>query len=710
MTKPILWLGPIEDLDAEFDPLLGRSAALPASKPNQVVASPMVDGRSVFDDPSEAVADTIFPAKSPNATAVSTTIDIADDNLRRESETKVSPKSGNEPDFAPEVTPNPDVGAMDFAHNNDPIPRGGGTFDGEEIDQSPPPKILLREAAEEVAPAPKKTLFARLFSPEAFVPIAAGTPAIGATIVSDADTLEPPKFEAAPKEVALTDRDLLEPDSDTALAGNTLAEIVSVDVAPEPFNAVQISDKPENEPSDPAAVDATLETEQSNISNEIIETQVAMPSDVADEMVIAGNVKEEEPPFELTGEQEAPLPPHAPVVDFKRAFDAENFWAIPKGLRTNDPIGEQAASMPDENNHNEDGDNKLESEDVSQPLLFEPSVEEVPPVKVRPDAPMRRQGLAVRRKKKTKSNYVAAFFGTFLIGFAAIMTLASMAAPLGYPFDMLSSFRWYWVTIAVVSAAIWGVSRGWKMVGVSFLVIAANLAVTIPATGKAPVGGKTATAVLGWANVGKSPAALARSFVDADKKQATLLMIADAPPSVFTPPAGWSLIEAPVAGDPTAIAVLSKSSWRAVTVPGEPTMARPPAGDLTVIGIHPQDAVRGKRTTSERLALINRAATRAGSQSGATIVFGDFNAPPWDKDIERLRSVGNVTRVRCGGWTGSTLAKGFGILGVAADHAFVRDVRVTHCQLGATLPGSAHKPIWLYVAPQVVPATELPDN
>jgi endonuclease/exonuclease/phosphatase (EEP) superfamily protein YafD len=289
----------------------------------------------------------------------------------------------------------------------------------------------------------------------------------------------------------------------------------------------------------------------------------------------------------------------------------------------------------------------------------------------------------------------------FMISLVA--TVVSALSAFGYPFDLFSSYRWYWIFIAVLSAGIWGLSRGWKMVAASFLIMAINLFVTLPASGNAPTGGKTATAVLGWANVASNGEALTRVFKDADKKQATLLMIAEAPQSVFTPPAGWTLIEAPLAGDPTAIAVFSKGSWRAATVPGEPTMARPPAGDLTVIGVHPPEARKNRRSTPERDALINRSGTRAGIQEGPTVVLGDFGAAPWHNDMRQFKDYGNVTRVRCGGFTGSTLSQVYGVIGIAADHAFVRDVRITHCKLGSSLIGGNHKPIWLYVAPQAPP-------
>jgi hypothetical protein len=227
----------------------------------------------------------------------------------------------------------------------------------------------------------------------------------------------------------------------------------------------------------------------------------------------------------------------------------------------------------------------------------------------------------------------------------------------------------------------------------------------VPASGIAPAGGKMASAVIGWANVKNSPQALTRVIKDADAKGATLIMLAEAPQFVAQPPAGWTLIEAPIANDPTAIAVLSKGSWRAATVPGEPTMARPPAGDITIIGVHPQDAQKGRHSTPVRNGLINRAGARAGIQEGPTVVLGDFNAAPWDRAMRQFREYGNITRIRCGGWAGGTYSQAFGLISVATDHAYVRDVKVTHCKLGGTLPGGRHKPIWLYVAPQA-PAPE----
>jgi endonuclease/exonuclease/phosphatase (EEP) superfamily protein YafD len=129
-------------------------------------------------------------------------------------------------------------------------------------------------------------------------------------------------------------------------------------------------------------------------------------------------------------------------------------------------------------------------------------------------------------------------------------------------------------------------------------------------------------------------------------------------------------------------------------------MARPVTGTLTVLGVHPLDPTAGLRRTPVRDALINRAATRTGIQSTPTLVMGDFNAAPWDGAMRQFAGYANVTRVRCGGWLGTTYSHALGIFGLAVDHAFTRDLRVLRCQIGGRLPQGRHSPLWLTIAPQ----------
>jgi hypothetical protein len=759
MSKPILWLGPLEELDVDYDPLLGRSAATP-SKQNEAKSAPIAldPSRSVFDEPLVTVVPPLA-AQAPEENPQQLNVTHSEAELSEydgapqpdaQSTLEIEDVAANRPAdtiLAPIETPNVAATAepsTDFSHNNDPIP--ARHVQGE--DASP-------EAAEAATSVDKKSFFTSLFTKRT---AAAAAVTAGASIndiwaksepvdAEDVVTDETPQTTTEAASTADADEGIAKPDprdniwseietqsaaSPTVDEAETVPEALVAETEP-PFVAPQSDQETPNDNVEPDVSDAHVAEDETtpvdDVSQEIdvIVTNAAapelpdaepeiQPEEAMPEPIVAMHTPPETPPQEtLASELEAAEP-----SSLQKAFNADNFWAIPASHKRASSPQETAGQIeraetsemlpPDSNALIDDDAPSLEPEreealttaDDGPLAPVQTAAQSEPVVRKRP----RPNTGGNRRKKKVKKNYVGAFLGTFIFGVAAFMTAASFAAPLGYPLDLLSSFRWYWTTMAVIAAAIWSITRGWKMVIASFALIAANLMVTVPASGKAPVGGKTATAVVGWGNVGNDQEALTRLLTEADKKQATLLMIADAPASILTPPAGWTLIEAPVANDATAIAVLTKSTWRAVTVPGEPTMARPAAGDITVIGIHPLDAVKSKRNTPARDALINRAATRAGSQEGATIVFGDFNAPAWDRGLDQFRRVGNVTRVRCGGWAGSTLSKGLGIFGVASDHAFVRDVRVTHCQLGATLPVSHHKPIWLFVVPEIAPAEE----
>lgn len=324
-------------------------------------------------------------------------------------------------------------------------------------------------------------------------------------------------------------------------------------------------------------------------------------------------------------------------------------------------------------------------------------------------APRRRP--AKRRKRKASGLETGLVFGgTFLLGTGAMFTAFSYLAPFGAPFDLVSAYRWYWVAIAVLAMAAWGAGRKWVMTALSAAVVAANLIVVVPAMGTAPKSANVQALVVGWANAGGSEQAVAEVLEDADKRGATLVMLAAAPDNIVTVAPGWALIEVPAPGDPTAIAVLSRSGdWRAATVSGEPTFARPLTGTLTVLGVHPVDPKAGSRRTPVRDALINRAATRTGQQATPTLVLGDFNAAAWDGAMRQFVGYGNVTRVRCGGWFGTTYSDALGVFGLAVDHAFTRDLRVLRCQIGARLPQGRHSPLWLTIAPQAAAPVAPPD-
>jgi hypothetical protein len=302
-------------------------------------------------------------------------------------------------------------------------------------------------------------------------------------------------------------------------------------------------------------------------------------------------------------------------------------------------------------------------------------------------------------RRKAAQKLAATVVGTALFAIALFFTLLSFLAPLGHPFDAASSYRWYWTLLALAAGLSWALVRGRSMMIASAVVGAINLMVIIPSLGAGPKGGEISNAVVAWANVAGDDKALKKVLSEAERQKASLVLIARAPQSILTPPQGWNVIERPNFAEPTSIAVLSRGRWQSSTIPGEPTIARTAAGDLTIIATLPPPSRGGKEIGVARESQLNRTAVRAGDQDGPVAVLGDFGVAPWDGAMSQFRKYGNVTRVRCGGFMGTTVSQAFGLIGVAHDHAYVRDVKVTHCRLGGPLPNGGHRAIYLYLAP-----------
>ncbi len=302
-------------------------------------------------------------------------------------------------------------------------------------------------------------------------------------------------------------------------------------------------------------------------------------------------------------------------------------------------------------------------------------------------------------RRKAAQKLAATVAGTAVFAFALFFTILSFLAPVGYPFDAVSSYRWYWTVLALAAGLLWAFVRSHNMIIASALVGLVNLIVILPALGAGPKGGQVSNAVVAWANVDGDDKSLAKIFREAERQKAGLLLVAKAPQSVLTPPRGWNVIERPNFADPTSIAVLSRGRWQSSTAPGEPTIARTAADDLTIIATLPPPSKAGQGVGTARESQLNRAAVRAGDQEGPVAVLGDFGVAPWDGAMSQFRKYGNVSRVRCGGFMGTTVSYAFGLIGVVHDHAYVRDVKVTHCRLGGPLNNGGHRAIFLYLAP-----------
>ncbi|GIU66268.1 endonuclease/exonuclease/phosphatase family protein [Candidatus Phycosocius spiralis] len=319
------------------------------------------------------------------------------------------------------------------------------------------------------------------------------------------------------------------------------------------------------------------------------------------------------------------------------------------------------------------------------------------------DRQARRQNLPIRSavaRRLALQKLAATILGFGLFHAALFASFFSFAAPLGYPYDMVSSYRWYWTLMALVSFCAWAFVRSRGMMILSGLVVGLNCVVMLPSIGQSPKGGRDAQAIVAWANVKGAQLGFEQLIAQSEKQKASLIMIGEPPKSILIPPPGWTLLEKPDFADTSSIAVLAKNPWKSVTTPGEPAMLHNNNIDLTVIGVRPQppNGTQSDRVTRE--AQLNRAAIRAGDQAGPIAVIGDFNAVPWDGAMGRFRHYGNVVRIQCGGLFGTTLSQAYGLLGVTYDHVYVRDLKVTKCKLGSALSGGHHRAIFLSVAPK----------
>lgn len=288
----------------------------------------------------------------------------------------------------------------------------------------------------------------------------------------------------------------------------------------------------------------------------------------------------------------------------------------------------------------------------------------------------------------------ALFVASFLTGSAALMTGAALAAPLGGAFQLFSDHLLYLMVLPLVALGLWISARQLVLALLAALVLLVQGVIVVPSLGRGPVGGDTRT-IIGWASLAGSQTALEGALREADRQEARLLLLGNAPGSLLSaPPEGWIIAARPTPGDGAAITILSRGGWRAANVAGEPAMARTEDSSITVIGVNPPDAAGDTRA---RDAEINRSAARAGVQTSPTLAIGAFGMVPWNGAIGQFTSYGNVTRVRCGGLFGAT----YGLL--AVDHAFVRGIKVTGCRTTGALTGSGHRPIWIRLgAPEPV--------
>ena len=297
-----------------------------------------------------------------------------------------------------------------------------------------------------------------------------------------------------------------------------------------------------------------------------------------------------------------------------------------------------------------------------------------------------------KRTKKVKSNEIVLFLAILSIGFSALFALISLLSPLGRPFDSITDFKPYWCVIALISVGLWAFIKKWPYVIISALLLILNFLGLYNNLGAAPTGGKNSIAKIGFANADNSSKNLSNIIAKADKNGTQLLIVSAANNLISMPPAGWTIAQEANTNDISRLLVLSKTNWRVITLPGEPTMARNGEDSLTIIAINPPKGKRNRAANADRESIINRAAARSGTQETPIIAFGDLDASPWHKDITEFTTNGALTRLNCGLIGATRQSMG---LGIAYDHVFFRDVNIKSCKIDGII-GKA-SPIWIDV-------------
>lgn len=516
-----------------------------------------------------------------------------------------------------------------------------------------------------------------------------------------------PAVEDNSTDAPLTDGDLQHADladsaplavSDHEEAETTSSEIV---VSPAAVDESQVSSERPEPGMVPDAVVAAFDrlraaTSDLNRTAGIEEQQAAVPSvqddqaNVPDEETSKQHLEDDEAAalLEATADEGA----IAPVSETEPASDA-----VPDDgplQQTSDAIEMSASPEPAD----DDGQSSpaARKQARQRPAQDQPARRTKGPARAPQAKRSRRPQTGQKRKPVRRTPAWVLFSGLVTFSVSLMLIAASMAAPLSNAFHTISVFLWYWAGMAAASAAIWAAGRRWVMTAASVVLTAFVLYFLVPASGVGSVKAPTAHTI-GWVNLQGSQEALTEVLKDAEAEDVDLMILAELPQGFAAPPQGWSMIEQPIPGDPQALAVLSKGNWRAVTVKDEPTMARPLDNAVTVIAVNASGGAEGALGGPARQSAINRAAARAGTQDTAAIAVGDFGEPAWTQQMRQFAEYSGGQRLRCGGWLGATFSRFGGLFGWSADHAFIINGTATKCEIGRSLPGTNHRPLWIGV-------------
>ncbi len=295
---------------------------------------------------------------------------------------------------------------------------------------------------------------------------------------------------------------------------------------------------------------------------------------------------------------------------------------------------------------------------------------------------------------------------SLLVSFV-LVSLFSLAAPLGWPFELFSHFAVQYLVGGLVLALLFAVMGRFKMVLATlalclwqFILIAPHVDL-IPYSITSPSGPWVSSL---WANVQMQEGALAKTMSLAREKRARLVTLTEVPvleesrkAEIFT---GYELLTRDPRGSTMQVLLLVREDFaKSATLQTDEASlaiveictATEKPFCFTFAGAHPPPPVRPGwlKVRDEKLDRL----TGLLADKDHVLVMGDFNATPWSPVMGRLERQSDLKRSTCGQLNFATWLSDNPLFGLPIDHVLARQGYIWTCNVGPDF-GSDHRALF----------------
>jgi endonuclease/exonuclease/phosphatase (EEP) superfamily protein YafD len=306
----------------------------------------------------------------------------------------------------------------------------------------------------------------------------------------------------------------------------------------------------------------------------------------------------------------------------------------------------------------------------------------------------------------------------FVFGFGALaMVIMALGGPIGWPFELFSSWPYLIAAIGTASAVVAGMCR-WPRLGTIVFggsVVLVALAMASPGDltrARAPTPNPENLQLI-WGNAMRNDTSVTTLMGRANNPNKPVLAIGEIPSrwqwegiaerqALNRVKAGDGLIGIGVEGcAPTGVTYVTQS-LRAGRQRTRTFALRVRCPGYTLFAVHLTNPLWewGQRL-QRRNQELSQLAQAVGTQQGPVVVIGDFNTAPNAVPFSRFMKQSNLSHTSCGGrwlptwrplgWR-SKFKDGNPLTGIPIDHLFTRDIQVVSCTVGSDF-GSDHLPL-----------------